>query len=64
MLYVDYHKPVDNDTVKLPAEFTGKKITLIEKTPSLKLLSGDTIAKEGINVSVEGNHGYIVLKAE
>ena len=64
MLYIDYHKPVNNDAIKLPAELTGKKITVIEKTPSLKLLSGDTIAKEGINVSVEGNHGYIVIKAE
>ncbi len=64
MLYVDYHKSVNNDAIKLPAEFTGKKITVIEKTPSLKLLSGDTIANGGINVSVEGSHGYIVLKAE
>jgi hypothetical protein len=62
ILYVDYHKNVDGDTIKLPPDFTGKKISIIEKTPSVTLHTADAIPATGIVLSVGNNYGYIVLK--
>jgi len=62
VLYADYHKNVKGDIIKLPTEFTGKKVSIIEKTPSITLESGDTIPSEGIKLSVKNNYGFIGLK--
>ena len=62
ILYADYHKNVDRDTIKLPPDFTGRKISIIEKTPSVTLHTTDAIPATGIVLSVGNNYGYIVLK--
>lgn len=63
ILYIDYHKSVDNDIIKLPAYLTGKKISIVEKTSSVKLITEDKVPADGINLSVEQEaYGYIVLK--
>lgn len=62
VLYADYHKNVKGDIIKLPNEFTGKKVSIIEKTPSITLDSGDKIPPEGIKLSVKNNYGFIGLK--
>lgn len=64
VLYADYHKSVEKDLIKLPAELDGKKISVIEKTPSAKLLTEGTVPPEGVAVSVDGGYGYVVLKLE
>ena len=64
LLYIDYHKSVENDIIKLPEYLTGKKISLVEKTPSLKLLTEQTVPSDGIALSVSEQYGYIVLKLD
>lgn len=62
VVYVDYHKKIDRDLVRLPAEMAGRKIGIIEKTPSLEFLSGDTVGEKGVEVSVNDTYGYVVFK--
>ncbi|MCK9266504.1 hypothetical protein M0P98_06455 [bacterium] len=62
VIYLDYHKNVDKDLVKLPKEFVGKKLEIVEKTPSVTLHTKDAISEKGIEVSVTDGYGYIVLK--
>lgn len=63
-LYADYHQSVSKDILKLPEAFTGKKIVIAEKSPSVKLLTKDTVPAEGIAVSVDGKQGFLVLKLQ
>jgi len=62
VVYADYHKSVERDVLRLPAELTGKSITVIEKTPSVTLHSTGTVPPGGAVVSVAGDYGYIVFK--
>lgn len=64
VLYIDYHKSVGKDVIKLPDYLSGKKITIIEKTPSLKLFTDQTVPPEGIVLSVSDQYGYAILKLE
>ncbi|MEI6423565.1 MAG: hypothetical protein WCP55_15205, partial [Lentisphaerota bacterium] len=65
LLYADYHKAVDNDVIKLPDYMSGKKITVVEKTPSVILLTEDKIPADGLRLSVgKEAYGYIVLKLD
>jgi hypothetical protein len=64
LLYIDYHKLVDNDIIKLPDYLSGRKISIVEKTPSLKLLTEKIVPSEGISLSVDGTYGYAVLKLD
>ena len=62
VLYADYHKNVEGDVIKLPANLNGKSISVIEKTPSFTLTSGDKVPEDGIKVNVKDNYGYAVFK--
>jgi len=62
VVYVDYHKKVEKDVVKLPAEMTGRKIEVIEKTPSLTMDGKGLVPAEGIKISVTDNYGYVVFR--
>ena len=42
----------------------GKKLSVIEQTPSVKLHTADTIPADGLLLDVADGYGYIVLKAE
>ncbi len=65
ILYIDYHKAVDDDIIKFPDYLSGKKITVVEKTPSVKLLTEDKIPTDGLRLSVgKEAYGYIVLKLD
>jgi hypothetical protein len=64
MLYIDYHKAVQKDIIKLPAYLIGKKITIVEKTPSLNLLTDKTVPAEGLAISVNEQYGYAVLRLD
>jgi hypothetical protein len=61
-VYIDYHQAVAKDTIKLPDAFTGMKISVVEKTPSIKLLTKGQVPKPGIDVSVSGKQAYLVLQ--
>lgn len=62
LVYLDYHRNVENEVVALPAEMTGKKIAIIEKTPSLALKTNKTVPDKGIMLSVTDNYAYAVLR--
>jgi len=57
-----FHKNIKNKLINLPDTLVGKKISVVEKTPSFKLLTTNNVAAEGIKVSVNDNYGYAVLK--
>jgi hypothetical protein len=61
ILYLAYHKPVERDVIRLPAEFAGRSLRILEQTPSLTLLSGRTLPADGLAVRSEGRHGALVL---
>ncbi|MHC4872959.1 MAG: hypothetical protein ACYTFY_14040 [Planctomycetota bacterium] len=62
VVYADYHKSVTDNKISLPSEYTGKKISVLEKSPSLTT-AGDTVSEEGISVTVK-DKGYVVLKID
>jgi hypothetical protein len=64
LVYLDFHKDLKNKLIRLPEHLTGKKITVVEKTPSLTLHTGKTVPGEGIRLDVSGKHGYLVLKLD
>ena len=64
VLYADYHKSVRNDVIKLPTELTGRQVTVVEKTPTATVVSGNTIPADGLVLSVTGDYGYVVLKLD
>ncbi len=61
VLYLDYHKSVDHDVILLPATFTGKTVRVVEKTASLTVNSGSTVPETGLQISVTGGYGSLVL---
>jgi len=61
VVYIGYHQPVSRDVLKLPAEFTGRKIRIIERTPSLTLHDDQQVPADGLRVTVQGDHGALVL---
>lgn len=61
-LYIDYHQAVSKDVIKLPEPFVGMKIKVVEKTPSIELLTKSKVPEQGIVVSVTGKQAYLVLE--
>jgi len=64
VLYIDYHKSIDKDVIWLPGFLSGKKITTIEKTPSMELLTAGHVPSDGVVLSANAPYGYIILKLE
>ena len=64
LVYLDFHKELKNKLIRFPQHLTGKKISVVEKTPSLTLHTGKTVPGEGILLDVSGKHGYLVLKLD
>lgn len=64
VVYIDYHRPVEGDVVQLPENLIGKTITVVEKTPGLKLLSGLRVPAGGLGISVTADYGYIVMQLD
>ncbi|MBO4632217.1 MAG: hypothetical protein J5858_09865, partial [Lentisphaeria bacterium] len=64
LVYLDFHKELKNKLICLPNHLAGRKITVVEKTPSLTLHTEKTVPEEGIRLDVSGKHGYLVLKLD
>jgi len=62
LVYLDYHRNVENEVVVLPPEMRGKKISILEKTPSFSLRTDKTVLENGIMLSVTNEYGYAVLR--
>ena len=61
VVYVAYHKSVEKDVLKLPAELAGRRIRIIERTPSIVLETDQTVPADGLVVSSSGKHGALVI---
>ena len=63
VIYMDCHKSLQNKKIQLPEELRGKKITILEKTPSVTLRSSSvqTAAELVFDVSEQGS---LVLKLD
>lgn len=59
-IYLDYQKSVKDEFVKLPAAVKGKKLSVVEKTPSVSFKEEDG----GILLTVKDSYGRLVLKAK
>ncbi len=64
VIYLDFHKKLKNKIIKLPEHFAGRKITVIEQTPSVILHTAKTVPEQGISLSINDKYGYIVLKLD
>jgi len=64
VIYLDFHKSLSNKKIALPDYMAGKKISILEKTPSVMLHTEAIVPKDGISLSVSGDYGYIVLKLD
>ena len=62
LVYLDYHQNVENEVVALPPEMTGKRISIIEKTPSFTLKTEKTVPARGLILAIKDNYGYAVLR--
>ena len=62
VLHADYHRSVERDVLRLPAALAGKRIDVIEKTPSLVLHTGTVVPASGLALSVRDGYGYMVLR--
>ena len=59
-IYLDYQKSVKDELVKLPVCIKGKKLSVVEKTPSVSFKE----TKGGILLNVKDGYGRLVLKAK
>lgn len=65
VVYMDCHKPLKNKILTLPESARGKKITVLEQSPSVKFMFKDRIPDDGkIAFDVEGQGGSFVLKLD
>lgn len=64
LVYLDFHKELKNKQIRLPQHLTGRKISIVEKTPSLTLHTAETVPGDGIRLDVAGKHGYLVMKLD
>lgn len=63
VVYVDCHKSLKNKTVQLPASLRGKKITVLEKTPSVTLHTEGKLSDGKLLFDVK-DQGCFVLKLD
>lgn len=64
VVYADYHKSVDHDVLALPAEWAGKTLSVIEKTPSLTIHTEGVIPATGVAISVTDGYGDVVFRVK
>ena len=65
VVYLDFHTSLENKAINLPQEYAGKKVAVLEQTPSVELHLGETIpANATIALSVRDGYGYVVLKLD
>lgn len=62
--YIDYHQTTKDDVVRLPQSLVGRKFKVLEKTDAITIGQGSTIPPEGLKLSCNSNHGYLVLEID
>ncbi len=61
VVYADYHRSVERDRLRLPEDWAGRPLTLVEKTPSATLHSDRVDAQGAVEVTVSNGYGYVVF---
>lgn len=65
IVYADFHKKLHKKRLQLPQSAANRKITILEKTPGLTLLTKDRIGKDcSFMIDTESGNNYIVLKLD
>lgn len=65
VLYLDFHKKLTGKVIQLPASFAGKKISIVETTPGIRLDTKDAVLPDStIKLDVTEEFGSIVLKLD
>lgn len=64
LVYLHFHKNMKAHLVKLPAIFSDKKISVVEKSPACEILTKGKITDGGIMVSIADNHGFAVIQLD
>ena len=58
----DFHQNVSFSALKLPGQFVGKDVTVVDKSASLTVHGNGVLTADGVLVSVTSGYGYVVLK--
>lgn len=65
IVYADFHKSLKNKLLSLPRCAAGRKITVLEKTPGLTLLTQEAIGDDAaFRINTTTGNNYIVLKLD
>lgn len=64
IVVADFHQPVANSRLRLPARFTGMDVEILQKSANLTLHGSGVVSAAGLLVSVSGPYGYGVFKLD
>lgn len=65
IVYADFHKKLESKRLFLPSCAAGRKITVLEKTAGMTLLTKDEIGEDAaFRIRTETGNNYIVLKLD
>lgn len=63
VLYAHYHQPVEHDTIRVPAEWNGRRLRIVEQTAGAELLT-PTVTDGTISLRSPASYGHLVLVVE
>ena len=61
VVYIDYHKAVSGDIIRLPKTLAGRPFRILEKTASLTVDSGEKVPRDGLKITSTADHGSLVI---
>ena len=65
VVYMDFHKTLSGKTVRLPPEFAGMRISVLQRSPSVTLRTADAVPPDGgIVLDVADGYGELVLRLD
>ena len=62
IVYLDFHKSLQQKTISLPQEVSGCRMEVVEKTDSVAISTCENTMNPQIVIDVTGEYGYIVLR--
>lgn len=61
-VYLDFHKTLKGKRIKLPPEYVGRPLRVLEKTSSVILRTQGTIPQNGLDLDVADGYGTLVVE--
>ena len=62
IVHVDYHRPVNGDTVRLPPAWAGRPFRVVEKTDSITIDAPARLRPEGLKITCGSDYGSATLE--